>query len=1122
MKKTKAYMRVLSLTLILLFVISAMCSGMLTISADAKEYKSGARIYVGDLKAGDIIGKGSVLYPSMEARMGVTTAELNVDGEQIKIRQSLAETYTTERTLRVDSIKFSVYSRNICAYVLKAFDEEGDSQKNYKNNSHIYVGDMKIGDVAGAGATLHSSGDGSEYSAFEVYLDESSKRANDSYFQWSPSTPIRLVSAEKDSYSPNKLVMRFETFYADGEVGSEASLCAALNKDEVIVMANNIELSDCFFVKDGKEHTIDLNGYTLSRNLESKVATGHVFQVNKGSKLTIKDSSTEHSGLITGGLAPNGGGAYIDGELIMDGGTIAGNTADNGGGLFVRGGSVTINKNAVIEDNASQNGGGIYITENGTVTMNGGSAENNKSSDNGGGIYNLGKLAVNGGTVSSNIAGQSGTGIWSKGKADLKKAEIARNYNAENGGGIINYGTMTLSGCTIASNSAKSSGGGIMLAEGSQTSLSDKTGIGQNYAKDGGGICVISGTVNFKDTALEGNIASGFGGAVWFDSGTSAELVNVNISSNSSTSDGSGIFTKGALSLTDCTIRSNTGGSGVYFDSGNKLTLKNTSVTGNAGGIYMNSGSMILAGGRIVVDDNMKDSAYSKITFKNYTKIKVTGELYPESRIGITPPANYENRDLTENYSEFNEANADTYFFCDTGNYRLSPEEEYPEAQLVKRLTATAKGYKVKVTVKVTDDADWWDEAYLYFYVKDNYGQDSERYLKSSPDFHKKIDSSDGYYEYELDCGTSFPSAVKFRTKYGTAGAWRDFEADVKIYINGVTCCSRHCIHNVYGVEAKETKINIPAGKYPRPFVEIDQKNEVDLQKDETKYISITAVDQYGVGWTPKGEGAVKMENLSFPENDTCTKADDSGMKWKVDTSLATDHYSEYRLTLVSGSDETEVARIIPVHFSFPLHLTVVVDDETVMTKTGHANERIQIKNYPCKEGYYINNYVASGACFLEANDDGTYTFAFGKEDIVLTATLKGIRYTIEFEKNGDPLMEGKDVTCVMVSKTMTYGKAAVALPKCYYKREGYTFTGWNTKADGTGTNYADKEKVKDLTTVPNDVVHLYAQWKLTSPTTTASIFSEGNLIIYIGCGATGLSYHGNAVFSEKEEKSRR
>lgn len=771
MRKIKRYRRVLQLILIVSLIINIMFSGAFTISADAKEYNSGSSIYVGDLKVGDIISKGSVLYPSMEYRMGVTTAELNVDGEQFKIRQSSEETYTTNRTLRVDSIKYSIYSKNICAYSLKTYDEESNLHKNYKNNAHIYVGDMKIGDIVGAGATLHSSSDGNGYNAFEIYLDESSSKANGSYFEWSPSTPMRLISAENDYYSPKKLIMRFETFYAEGEVGSEASLCAALNKDEVIVLANNIELSDCFFVRDGKEHTLNLNGYTLSRNMESKTATGHVFQVNKGSKLTIKDSSTEHSGLITGGFAPNGGGAYIDGELIIEGGVIAGNTADNGGGLFIRGGTVTINKNVIIEDNVSKNGGGIYITENGTVTLNGGSIENNKCSDNGGGIYNLGKLTVKGGTVSSNIADRSGAGIWSNGTADLKKAEIARNNNAENGGGIINYGTMTLSGCTIACNSARSSGGGMMLAEGSKTSFSDNNGIGANYAKNGGGICVRKCTIDMKDTALEGNIASGSGGAIWLDSGTSVELVNVNIISNSITENGAGIYTKGNLSLTDCKINSCTGGSGVYFDSDNNLTLKNTSVTGNAGGIYMNAGSVILAGGNIIVNNNMKDSTNSNITFKSFKKITVTGELYPESKIGITPPANFENRDLTENYSDFNEANADTYFFCDTNNYRISPEEEYPEAQLVKRLTSTAKEYKVKVTVKVTDDADWWDDAYLYFYVKDNYGQGSERFMKSSPDFHKSIDSSDDYYEYELDCGTAFPSAVTFHTKYGTWGS---------------------------------------------------------------------------------------------------------------------------------------------------------------------------------------------------------------------------------------------------------------------------------------------------------------------------------------------------------------
>ena len=47
--------------------------------------------------------------------------------------------------------------------------------------------------------------------------------------------------------------------------------------------------------------------------------------------------------------------------------------------------------------------------------------------------------------------------------------------------------------------------------------------------------------------------------------------------------------------------------------------------------------------------------------------------------------------------------------------------------------------------------------------------------------------------------------------------------------------------------------------------------------------------------------------------------------------------------------------------------------------------------------------------------------------------------------------------------------------------RAGYTFTGWNTKADGSGTAYADQASFK----FDQDYVTLYAQWKLiqTAPT---------------------------------------
>lgn len=57
------------------------------------------------------------------------------------------------------------------------------------------------------------------------------------------------------------------------------------------------------------------------------------------------------------------------------------------------------------------------------------------------------------------------------------------------------------------------------------------------------------------------------------------------------------------------------------------------------------------------------------------------------------------------------------------------------------------------------------------------------------------------------------------------------------------------------------------------------------------------------------------------------------------------------------------------------------------------------------------------------------------------------------------------------------------------FERTGYTFTGWNTSPDGTGTSYADKQQVKNLTTEKNGVVTLYAQWSANSYT----IHFDGN-----------------------------
>ncbi len=73
--------------------------------------------------------------------------------------------------------------------------------------------------------------------------------------------------------------------------------------------------------------------------------------------------------------------------------------------------------------------------------------------------------------------------------------------------------------------------------------------------------------------------------------------------------------------------------------------------------------------------------------------------------------------------------------------------------------------------------------------------------------------------------------------------------------------------------------------------------------------------------------------------------------------------------------------------------------------------------------------------------------------------------YTVYYDANGG---EGE-----MDSTTFTEGKEA-KLARCTFTRAGYTFEGWNTEADGSGTDFAD---AVDIQGSLYDGMRLYAQW---------------------------------------------
>ena len=92
-----------------------------------------------------------------------------------------------------------------------------------------------------------------------------------------------------------------------------------------------------------------------------------------------------------------------------------------------------------------------------------------------------------------------------------------------------------------------------------------------------------------------------------------------------------------------------------------------------------------------------------------------------------------------------------------------------------------------------------------------------------------------------------------------------------------------------------------------------------------------------------------------------------------------------------------------------------------------------------------------------------------GNKTITVYVNWAPITYQIVY--NGNGATAGS-----MSNSTHTYD-AAKALTANSYSRTGYTFTGWNTKADGTGTTYADKASVKNLSSAKDAKVTLYAQW---------------------------------------------
>ena len=229
-------------------------------------------------------------------------------------------------------------------------------------------------------------------------------------------------------------------------------------------------------------------------------------------------------GYIVGGGRDGmpGGGIYVDnGTVNIQGGVIAANRGSSGGGIYFQNGTLNISGGAVtgneVINGHADNGGGIYVNS-GTLNLSGGYVTNNyKACDcndcqndvnnkhGGGGIAlaNSSVMNMTGGYVTGNYSGLAGGGIY----AGFWDCRV----------------TFTMSGGTIASNcAALGEGGGLRIAGGTKGVIratgkvyitNNKTNSDDDWG--GGGIFVQeSGNLTIMDALITNNHAEGFGGGV--------------------------------------------------------------------------------------------------------------------------------------------------------------------------------------------------------------------------------------------------------------------------------------------------------------------------------------------------------------------------------------------------------------------------------------------------------------------------------------------------------------------------------------------------------------------------------------------------------------------------------
>ena len=460
-------------------------------------------------------------------------------------------------------------------------------------------------------------------------------------------------------WNTSKIGMRLVSTW--GELKDLADDESIPNGTEV-ALANNLYAGGDGCITITRGLIIDLNGFTIDRQLDEEHENGHVFKIKDHTSATIKD--TIGTGKITGGYTMFGGAIYIEdgSKLTIESGFITGNKATISGGAIHVDGELEMGGGSFYDNRCEANGGAIYCDDYDDCTLN-----------------------LNNVVFYKNIAENDGGALYLdfRNACTIRNCEFIECASKDDGGAIFMEADdqmLYIIDCVFHGNSSQGDGGAIYIEDGGLEISGDSCEFAENQAEGSGGVVytderkvVVKDKVRFHDNATNHD------GGAFYTEGIVELGSGVEVSHNRADRHG------GAICIKD--------GSTVNINSG--ATLSYNEAGGNGGAVYCDdNGNINLWGGRIEYNSAEKGGAiymtddaddidvsgdivvmYNEAVEGNGvylvdTKMKIVGELDVDANISVTLGG--QTGRFTSGFSKYNSDKDPIAYFTSPEGYLVS------------------------------------------------------------------------------------------------------------------------------------------------------------------------------------------------------------------------------------------------------------------------------------------------------------------------------------------------------------------------------------------------------------------------------------------------------------------